>query len=176
MILCGLFAAVISVFSLITIPTGIIPVSFGLFGVMLSSAVLDTKTSVTAVLIYILIGAAGIPVFSGFKGGLSVLIGPTGGYITSYIFAALIISTCAGRISGGKYRQIIGTIAACLAGTAVCYAVGTAHFMLVQPSDIKTALGLCVFPFIPFDAVKTVLAAFISYHVRRLLNRHTRHF
>ena len=99
MTLCALFAAVICVLSPISIQIGPIPVSLGLLGVLLAASVLGPVRGVTAVLVFILAGACGLPVFSGGRGGFSVLIGPTGGYIWGYLPAAVIAGIRSSRIS-----------------------------------------------------------------------------
>ena len=91
MLLGALFSAFICIFSVITIPVGTIPFTLSTFAVMLCALVLGQKMSMLSVLIYIFAGAIGIPVFSGFRAGIGVLIGPTGGYIWSYMLMSLVI-------------------------------------------------------------------------------------
>ncbi len=162
-IICGIFAAIISVFSVMTIPIGEVPVTMGLFGVMIAGVVLGAKRSVTAVIIYILIGAVGIPVFAGFKGGAAVIVGATGGYITSYIFVGLIAGFFVqfGR-NLSKNKRIILNIAACFAGIIICYFLGTVQFMLITQNPASAAIMKCVLPFIPFDVIKAVTAAILG--------------
>ena len=85
MLQCSLFAALLCVLSPLTIPVGAVPVSLGIFAVLLCSSVLGMRRSLVAVLVYIALGAVGLPVFAGWQGGFGVLAGPTGGYIWSYI-------------------------------------------------------------------------------------------
>ncbi len=93
MILCGIFAAVTAICSLITIPLGFtpVPVNLGTLSVFLTGGILGKKYGTLSMTVYVLLGAAGVPVFSGFRGGIGVLAGPTGGYIIGYIVAVLII-------------------------------------------------------------------------------------
>ena len=91
MVICAIFAAILCVFSVLTIPIGPVPISMGILGVMLTAIILGPKKGTIAVIVYILLGAVGLPIFSGFKGGFQVLLGPTGGYIWSYIIVALFI-------------------------------------------------------------------------------------
>ena len=88
----AVLAAVICILSPITVPIGPIPVTLGLFAVMLTGVVLEAKKSLAAVLVFVLLGLCGLPVFSGAKGGFSVFAGPTGGYIWSYFLSAFLIS------------------------------------------------------------------------------------
>ena len=80
-VICAIFAALMCVFSVITVPTGIIPVTLGTLGIMLTAVILGSKKGAVSVAVFILLGIVGLPVFSGFKGGIQVIFGPTGGYI-----------------------------------------------------------------------------------------------
>ena len=167
---CAIFSAFISLMSVITVPIGIIPVTLGLLGVMLAAVILGCKRSVISVIVYILLGAIGIPVFSGFKGGVQVLAGPTGGYITSYILAAALIGFVSDRVkSNGILAAAILFIASCL-GTVICYTVGTIQFMFVSGNDLHTALAKCVTVFIPIDILKSIMAVFVGTAVKKRLH------
>ncbi len=167
---CAIFSAFISLMSVITVPIGIIPVTLGLFGVMLAAVILGCKRSVISVIVYILIGAIGIPVFSGFKGGVQVLAGPTGGYITSYILAAALIGFVSDRVKGnGILAAAVLFIASCL-GTVICYTLGTLQFMLISGNDFHTAVAKCVTIFIPVDIFKAMMAALIGTAVKKRLH------
>ncbi len=166
---CAVFSAIISILSVITIPIGIIPVTLGLFGIMLAAIILGCRRSVLSVLIFILIGAVGIPVFSGFKGGPQVLTGPTGGYITSYIFVSMFIGFISDKVKSNGILSAVILFLACCFGTVICYTLGTLQFMAISGNDIKTALAKCVTIFIPFDILKSVMAAFIGTAVKKRL-------
>lgn len=167
MVLCSIFAAVMCIFSMITIPIGVVSVTLAVFGVMLTTLTLGTKRAVVSIALFILIGAIGLPVFSGFKGGISVLFGPTGGYITSYIFMALTVGLLTKKLPTNKTAAFFIKTLACLAGLTVCYILGTAQFMLLQSVSISQAVWLCVIPFIPFDIVKIICAVTISDAIKR---------
>ena len=169
MILCAVFAAILCVFSVMIIPIGPVPVSMGLFGIMIAAGILGLKRGTIAVAVFILIGAVGVPVFTGFRGGLAPLAGPTGGYIWSYVPMTALIGALTLKTPKNKWLAMNRYFFAFLAGVALCYAMGTAQFMVVQEADFKTALGLCVLPFIPFDIAKALAASYISYTVRRAL-------
>lgn len=161
MALCAVFAAVISFFSVITVPVGEIPVTLGLFGVMLAAVILGPKLSVISTLIYILLGAAGLPVFAGFKGGFQVIAGPTGGYISSYVFVAATIGGFSRVSEKHTARTALCTIGSIIA-IAICYAIGTLQFVVVTKTPLAAALLKCVVPFIPFDAAKAVCASVLG--------------
>lgn len=173
MVLCSIFAAIMCVFSMITIPIGVVSITLAVFGVMLTALTLGTRRAVISIALFILIGSIGLPVFSGFKGGISVLFGPTGGYITSYIFMALTVGLLTKKLPTNKTAAFFIKILACLAGLIVCYAFGTLQFIFLQSVNITQALWLCVIPFIPFDIVKIICAITISDVIKRTaLNRY----
>lgn len=169
MVLCAIFAAILCVFSVLTIPIGPVPISMGIFGVMLTAIILGPKRGTISVIVYILLGAVGLPIFSGFKGGFQVLFGPTGGYIWSYIIVALFIGLLTSAQLKNKWLTLIKIFIVCIAGIIICYAAGTVQFMLVQQTDLAKALTLCVIPFIPFDIIKALLAAYLGYTIRTAL-------
>ncbi|MCD8181655.1 MAG: biotin transporter BioY [Firmicutes bacterium] len=169
MTLCAVFAAVMCVFCVITIPIGPVPVTLGVFAVLLTAVILGPKLGAISVLVYILLGAVGLPVFSGFKGGFQILLGPTGGYIWSYILMALLIGFLTITLPDNKWLAMLKIFTACLAGIIVCYALGTVQFMLVQKTGLTESLGLCVIPFIPFDIGKAAAASYLGFTVKNAL-------
>lgn len=163
MVLSAVFAAIIAVFAVITVPIGEIPVTLGLFGVGVAAAVLGPKRGAISVLVYVLVGLVGLPVFSGFKGGFSVLTGATGGYLSSYIFTALIIGFAAKASAKlDKVPRIAVCFLGCIVGYAVCYFFGTLQFMAISDNGLAAALGMCVIPFIPFDIAKAVAVSLVA--------------
>lgn len=171
MVICAVFAAILCVFSVITVPIGPVPITLGLFGIMIAAVILGWRKGTISVLVFILLGAVGLPVFSGFKGGFQVLLGPTGGYIWSYIFVALFIGYFASKEYTNKWLTILRIFIVCLIGIVICYALGTAQFMAVQQMDFKKSLSLCVLPFIPLDVIKAAAASYVGYEVRRVLKK-----
>jgi len=165
----AIFAAIISFFSIITLPIGVVPVTLGIFGVLLSAVTLKHRGSVFAVLVFILMGAFGIPVFSGFQGGIQVLTGPTGGYITSYIFMAFITGKICEKVGTYSKKSFLIKLFACFFSLFVCYLFGTLQFVFVTKTSISQAIFLCVVPFIAFDIVKCVLAAILGETLRKSL-------
>jgi len=161
-------AVLITVCSWLSIPLTI-PVTLQTFAVCLITAVLGLKLGFLSVLLYILLGLIGLPVFSGFAGGIAKLMGPTGGYIIGFLFTALIVGLMTRR------SEKLGVlVAAMVIGILVCYAFGTAWFMLVYaaktgPISLMTALGWCVLPYLVPDGVKILLAAVLVPRLRPLL-------
>jgi biotin transport system substrate-specific component len=162
-------AALITVCSWISIPTTI-PFTLQTFAIFSVLLILGGERGTVATLVYVLMGAVGIPVFSGFTGGFGILMGNTGGYIIGFIFIGLIYSVSV-KLFGEKIRV---KIPALLAGLLVCYAFGTAWFMYVYMRNtgavgLMTVLSWCVFPFIIPDLAKMAIAFIISRRVRSVI-------
>jgi len=167
LVLIALFAALIALCAWITIPS-IVPFTMQTFAVFMAVNLLGGKRGTLAVLVYILLGAVGLPVFSGFGGGAGVLFGKTGGYIIGFLASAL---TMWGVYQIGG-RGWIARAAAMLAGLLVCYAFGTAWFMNVYmrtngPVTLMAVLSWCVIPYILPDLVKISLALYLSSRIER---------
>lgn len=167
MILCALFAAITGIFSQIGIPIGEIPVNMATFSVYLCAALLGGTKGALSMGVYTLLGAVGVPVFSAFRGGLGVLAGPTGGYIIGYIFAALVAGLLLGKIG----KNFLLRSACMLAGMAVCYLFGTLWFMHLTARTAWEALGICVIPYLPGDALKIAAAAWLAPKLQKALAR-----
>jgi len=154
----ALFAVMIAVCSWISVPATV-PFTMQTFGVFLAVGVLGGKRGTLAVLVYLLLGTVGLPVFAGFAGGVGCLLGTTGGYIVGFLCSALVM--WAMERLPGKRQWVLA--ASMVLGLAVCYAFGTAWFMWVYARStgaigLWTALGWCVFPYIVPDLIKIVLA------------------
>lgn len=157
----ALSVAMLAVCSWISIPAlgPFIPFTLQTFAVFLIAGIFNLKVSITSIIVYILLGVVGVPVFSGFKGGVSVLVGPTGGYIAGFVFCVLII----GLLKYIGKGSVVSLIAGMVLGLAVCYAFGTVWFYFVsgQSKAILEILSLCVFPFLIPDSIKMVLAVIL---------------
>ena len=164
---CALFAAILCILSPLAIPVGPVPVTLGLFVIYLSIYLLKCREVMLSTVLYLLIGLAGLPVFSGFSGGAAKLVGPTGGYLIGYIFVALI----GGFIADKSAHKLIITELGLVLGTLVAYVFGTAWYMFITENTLTAALGVCVLPFIPFDIIKIVIAALLGRTIRSALNK-----
>lgn len=170
MVFVALMAALICVAAPFTIPVGAVPLSLGTFAVYIAGGVLGRKRAAAAVVVYILIGAVGMPVFTGFCGGLAKLLGVTGGYIIGYIPCAMLSGLFRDK-TAKPWALPVGM----LLGTAACYFFGTAWFILstaqgsLSGSSITAALLTCVVPFLPFDALKIAAASVLSGALRTKL-------
>ena len=165
----GIFVVLMMVCSWISIPLTI-PVTLQTFGVFAAVGILGGKRGTLAGLVYILMGAVGLPVFSGFGGGLGSLVGTTGGYIVGFLFSALLMWGMEKMF--GRSTLVLGI--SMVLGLLVCYAVGTIWYMVVYAGTsgqigLMTVLGWCVFPFIIPDAVKIALALMLSKRLSGVL-------
>ncbi|MCF0143988.1 MAG: biotin transporter BioY [Firmicutes bacterium] len=180
MTLCGLFAALTAICSWISIPLGFTPVPMNLatLAVFLAGGLLGPKYGSLSITVYALAGAVGAPVFAGFRGGLSVLAGPTGGYIIGYIAAALIAGLlCTEAVksavtdSNGEGNilksGIVRTVLALVAALVACYALGTVWFIISTHTNPAAALISCVIPFLPGDAIKIAAGTILLQKLRK---------
>ena len=160
----ALTIALLGVSAWVSIPIGPVPISLTNFAIYLSLYLLDWKKGTISYFIYLLLGFAGLPVFSGFTGGVAKLAGPTGGYIVGFIpmaiIAGFVIDHCKKR-----WVQLVGMIV----GTMICYALGTVWFCFQANYTVSAALAVCVIPFIPADLIKIVLAMSIGPEIRKRL-------
>jgi len=166
----GLFAVLITVCSWLSIPTTV-PFTLQTFAVFCTEGLLGGKRGTLSVLVYILLGAVGLPVFSGFRGGIGVLLGTTGGYIVGFLFSTAVYWAIT-KFFGTETRVVL---LAMLAGLLVLYAFGTAWFMLVYARTtgeigLYTALAWCVLPFIIPDLLKMALAVAVMKRLSKYLN------
>ena len=164
MVYIAVFAVLIAICSWISIPTTV-PFTLQTFAVFLAVGVLGGKRGSLSVLIYILLGAVGIPVFAGFSGGFGVLLGQTG-----FLFSALLMWLMEALL--GKKTWVLGL--SMVLGLIVCYAIGTVWFMVVYARNsgavgLATVLGWCVIPFIIPDLIKIVLALALSKRLGKAL-------
>ena len=163
----ALMAAVICVVGPFTLPIGPVPISLAPLAIFLSVYILGTKKGTLSLLIYLLIGAVGVPVFSGFTGGIGKLAGPTGGYLIGYIIMALI----AGWFIHRFYDQVVIQFLGMVLGLAVLYAFGTAWLAISAHMTFAAALAVGVLPFIVFDLIKIVIAIALGRTIRKRLMR-----
>lgn len=172
LVMCALLAAVICVLAPLSIPIGPIPISLSTFAVMLAAAILGAKWGTIATLIYILLGAVGVPVFASYTAGVAKLVSSTGGYIIGYIplafLTGLFLDRFARNAGNLKYAWLMSGM---ILGTIVLYVLGTAWFIHVSGSALSDAMGWCVTPFIPGDLIKMVIVAIIAPQVRTALVR-----
>ena len=160
MVLIALMTAVTCVLGPLSIPLPFSPVPISLtnFAIFLAIFVLGMKNGTISFIIYLLLGAVGVPVFSSFRGGLQVLAGPTGGYLIGFIFLALIMGFALDHFD----RKLVPTIIGMIIGMAVCYAFGTVWLAKLLSLSFKEGLMMGVIPYLPGDAAKIIIAAIVG--------------
>lgn len=170
MALCALFAALLAICSWISLTLGDIPFTLQTFAIFLALGLLGGKRGTVAILVYLLLGAIGIPVFAHFQGGIGVIFGTTGGYIFGFLLSGLGYWALT-RLLGEKAPI---RLLAMVLGLAICYAVGTIWFVRVYvPKEgapamtYSLALAKCVIPFLIPDGVKLALAWVLTERLRR---------
>lgn len=151
----------------IALPFSPVPVSLGLFGILLSICLLGPHLGTISCLLYILIGFVGLPVFSGFTGGIGVLLGPTGGYLLGYLFIPLLSVLFTLRKRNTRPLLLLGM----LVGLLLCYISGTLWLGHQLELDFYSALLIGVLPYIPADLTKLGLACFLGDAIRKRLNK-----
>lgn len=158
---CSMLAAVIAVCAWISVPLGEQAISLQTFAVFLALGVLGGKRGTVTVVVYLLLGAVGVPVFSGFRGGTAVFLGPTGGFLWGFAAAALLYWVLQTHLKPWLCMVL---------GMLLCYACGTAwyYFMYAQGA-LWPVLTTCVLPFLLPDAVKLFLAQMLSKRLTQLI-------
>lgn len=165
----ALMTAVICILAPLSIPIGPVPISLTNLAIYFTMYILDTKRGTIAYLIYLLLGLAGLPIFSNFTGGPQKLFGPTGGYLIGFIPMALITGLVVDRF----YKKRILCIIVMEASTWICYLFGSAWLMVSMKITFKAALMAGVIPFIIEDFIKMVLAGIFGPVLRDRLRRFT---
>lgn len=167
MCMTALMAAAMCILGPMSIPIGEIPVSLTNLVVYLAVYLLGTKLGTLSCIIYLLLGLVGLPVFSGYAGGVGKLVGPTGGYLVGFIFMAWISGVFIERFSKNIVLCMVGMVL----GAAMLYLFGTVWYVLLTKCPLYAAIAACVQQFIIPDLLKIVLAAFLGRQVRQRLVR-----
>lgn len=161
----ALGAALITICTWISIPA-VIPFTLQTFAIFLVTGLLGLKGGMLSLLVYLLLGLVGLPVFSGFRGGPGVLLGPTGGYLIGFFFTALTMGLMIRRFGRGLPILILSM----LVGLALCYTFGSVWYLLVytgtNAASISAVLLTCVVPFLLPDAAKILLAALLTVQLK----------
>ena len=162
----ALFTALMIVCTWISIPL-VVPITLQAFAVFVTGGILGPKKGTMTVVAYILLGMVGVPVFSNLKGGVGVLVGPTGGYIIGFIFTVFIVGIIVKYVkTDNKLMNMIISAVAMILGDAVGWTFGTAQFMAVTHNTLAASLAYCVFPFIIPDMIKVIAAVILIDRVK----------
>lgn len=169
MALAGVMTAVTCVAGpfAIPLPFSPVPISFTNLVIYFTVYLLGAKLGTVSYVLYLLLGLVGLPVFSGFTGGMAKLAGPTGGYLVGFIFMALIAGYFIDKMPGNVSLHIAGMIL----GTAVCYIFGTIWLAGQLNISFTAGLGVGVLPYLPGDAIKIILAAIAGPKLKKRVFR-----
>jgi len=163
MVYASLFGALTAVGAYIIIPLPPVPITLQTLFLGLAATLLGGRLAALSQVVYIILGAIGLPVFAGGKAGLGVLFGPTGGYLIGFVAEAFVI----GKLVALKKRPGLAWLCLSLvAGTAVLYSLGVLQLSLVARLAPAKALAVGVLPFLPGDVVKILLTALIALKLR----------
>ena len=164
----SMMTALTAVCAWLTVPFTV-PFTMQTFAVFITLLLLEGRKGTIAILLYILLGAAGVPVFHGFSGGIGVLAGPTGGYIVGFLLTGILYWMTARVRNSRKMNNLV-----LLAGHVLCYAFGTLWFSIVKenagsPIGFLQGMTICVLPYILPDLAKLALADLIARRVKKLM-------
>lgn len=167
LILCALFAAIIAILSQISIPLPFttVPLTMQIFAVAVTGLILGSRLSTISVLIYLLLGGIGIPVFAQFTGGVAILFGPTGGYLLGLPFMTYIIG-----LAKDKSSHPIVISLSLIAGLIGVYVAGTLMFAAITGNTIYQSILYCVAPFVLADFIKLILAYVVGSTVSKRIS------
>ncbi|MEG1310539.1 MAG: biotin transporter BioY [Romboutsia sp.] len=167
-IICGLFAAITSILSQISIPLPFttVPLTMQVFAVAISGIILGAKKGFISQTIYILMGAIGIPVFAEMTAGIGIVIGPTGGFILGFPLMSLIIGYFTEKFKKNTYIGI-----GMLLGLIIDYIIGTIMFSFITKVTFIQGIIVCVVPFILADLIKLSLAIFLGISISKRINK-----
>lgn len=166
LVFIALLAALLAISAPLSFNIGLVPITLATFTIYLIGGLTKKCNGMFSVMIYIGLGLIGLPVFANFRGGISVLLGPTGGFIIGYIPMALTISL----LTSIDKKKIYLYYLSMLLGTFICYTIGLLWFMMMMDLTIGEALAICVIPFIVFDLIKIALAGTIAFILNKKAN------
>ena len=169
MILAALFAALTAVCAQIFVPTPPVPFTLAVAAVLITGGLLDKKTAVISMCIYLLLGIVGAPVFTGFRGGFSVIIGPTGGYLFVYPVMAFIVAFLKEKTNKTNFVFLAVYM---LIAMIVCYISGTLYLSFINSLSFSQAFAAGVVPFIIPDVIKIILSALLVAAIDKALRKY----
>lgn len=169
LVYAGIFAALIAVLGLVSIPLPIspVPISGQTLAIMLAGSILTVRQAALSVLTFLLIGAVGMPVFAGATGGIAVLFGPRGGYLWGFLLGAIVI----GLLKGSGIKMWRLALANAIGGIVVVYLLGVPWLGIITGMGLNKAWVAGALPFIPGDLVKVAVATVLGAAVNRKLAR-----
>ncbi len=167
MVLASLMAALTAVGAYIHVPIGPVPIVLSTLFVLLSGLLLGSRWGLASMCLYLLVGAIGMPVFAGGKGGIAHFLGPTGGYLFGYVLASWLTGFIAERSRGILILEILSV----LMGSLAIYSLGVPWLKMVTHMSWFKTFMVGMIPFLIGDAVKASVALILARAVRPILNR-----
>ena len=160
--LCAIFAAIIALISQIAVPTPLgIPLTFQTFAICLCGFMLGTKNALITVLVYIALGMVGMPVFYGFRGGITAVFGEiTGGYIIGFIPLSALCGIR--KYLYWKKNGKLLSLAAAFSGLIICHICGAAFYASLTGITFTASMALTSLPFLPKDSILLIFAFYIT--------------
>lgn len=149
----------------VPLPFTPVPISLTNLVIYIACCILGCKKGTISLVIYLIIGSIGLPVFGGFSGGLSKLAGPTGGYLIGFIFCSLLTGLFVDKFEDKIYMYSVGMIL----GTIVCYGFGTGWLAMQLNLSLIQALFMGVIPYLLGDAIKIVVSTLLGFSIRSKL-------
>lgn len=171
MVLMAMFAALTCVLAPMSVPIGAVPISLTNLVIYFSVFILGWQKATITYVVYLLIGMAGLPVFSGFESGIGKFAGPTGGYLVGFTLTAIISGLFIQIDAEKTWLRNLLHFTGMVVGTVVAYALATAWFCFSTGTGLWAALLICVIPFIIGDLVKMVLAMTVAPVMAKQLKR-----
>lgn len=167
--LAGLFAALLAASAWVAIPLPFtaVPITLQVFVVVLAALLLRPPTAALALGTYLLLGAAGVPVFSGARAGLGVIAGPTGGFLLGFLMGAFLGSLLREYLQARGARQLAADVSAAALTIGVIYLLGWIQLMLITGMAPVPAAAAGVVPFIAIDVIKAAVAVGVAQPIRR---------
>ncbi len=163
MVYASMFGAMTAVGALISVPLQPVPITLQTFFLYLAGALLGGGLGALSQIVYVSLGVLGLPVFSGGKAGLGVLLGPTGGYISGFVVGAYVIGKLVETRKAPGFSWVALSM---LAGGVVVYTLGVLQLMVVAGLSPSKAVTAGVLPFVPGDVLKILAAAAIALKIR----------
>ncbi len=166
MTLISLFAALTAVGAFISIPIYPVPLTLQTLFTLLAAMTLGSAMGALSQIIYVLLGIVGLPVFAGFKAGIGIFFGPTGGFLFGFIISAYVIGKI---IELKKEKNIFYYLLAGLIGTLIIYIIGVTQLSFVTGMGVKRAVVVGMLPFLPGDILKIITASFIASKLKLVI-------
>jgi len=163
----ALLVALLAVSAWVSVPLGSVPLTLQVFVIVLTALLLTPRQAAATVAVYLLLGGIGAPVFSGGRGGLGVLLGPTGGYLIGFLLGAVAGATLRARLRRSRVGEVRADMAAGFLTLGVIYLAGWLQLALVTGVSLSEAFVAGVVPFVAVDVVKTLVAIGLASTLRR---------